>query len=55
MIGELPDSTQAALRLRFVEDLDYEGIAARLNCSAVAARQRVSTAIRTLRTQGIAA
>jgi RNA polymerase sigma-70 factor (ECF subfamily) len=47
--------TQAALRLRFVEDLDYEGIAARLNCSAVAARQRVSTAIRTLRTQGIAA
>jgi RNA polymerase sigma-70 factor (ECF subfamily) len=55
MIGELPDGTQAALRLRFVEDLDYEGIAARLNCSAVAARQRVSTAIRTLRTQGIAA
>jgi RNA polymerase sigma-70 factor (ECF subfamily) len=50
-----PDGTQAALRLRFVEDLDYEGIAARLNCSAVAARQRVSTAIRTLRTQGIAA
>src|SRR5215207_6603737 len=27
-IGELPDGTQAALRLRFVEDLDYEGIAA---------------------------
>jgi RNA polymerase sigma-70 factor (ECF subfamily) len=55
LIGELPDGAQAALRLRFVEDLDYEGIAMRLGCSAVAARQRVSTAIRTLRTQGIAA
>jgi RNA polymerase sigma-70 factor, ECF subfamily len=55
LIGQLPDGTQAALRLRFVEDLDYEGIAARLGCSPVAARQRVSTAIRTLRTQGIPA
>lgn len=55
LIGGLPDGTQAALRLRFVEDLDYEGIAARLDCSAAAARQRVSTAIRTLRTQGIPA
>jgi RNA polymerase sigma-70 factor, ECF subfamily len=55
LIGKLPDGTQAALRLRFVEDLDYEGIAVRLGCSAVAARQRVSTAIRTLRTQGIPA
>jgi RNA polymerase sigma-70 factor (ECF subfamily) len=52
LIAELPATAQAALRLRFVEDLDYEGIAARLGCSAVAARQRVSTAIRTLRTQG---
>jgi RNA polymerase sigma-70 factor (ECF subfamily) len=55
IIGALPNGTQAALRLRFVEDLDYEGIAARLGCSPVAARQRVSTAIRTLRNQGIAA
>jgi RNA polymerase sigma-70 factor (ECF subfamily) len=55
LIGALPDGTQAALRLRFIEDLDYEGIAARLGCSAVAARQRVSTAVRTLRTQGIPA
>ena len=52
LIEELPDGTRAALRLRFVEDLEYECIAARLGCSAVAARQRVSTAIRTLRTQG---
>jgi RNA polymerase sigma-70 factor, ECF subfamily len=55
IIGALPDGTRAALRLRFVEDLEYEGIAARLGCSTLAARQRVSTAIRTLRTQGIAA
>ena len=55
LIAELPDGTQAALRLRFVDDLEYECIAARLGCSAVAARQRVSTAIRTLRTQGIPA
>jgi RNA polymerase sigma-70 factor (ECF subfamily) len=55
LIGTLSDGTQAALRLRFVEDLDYDGIATRLGCSAVAARQRVSTAIRTLRTQGIPA
>ena len=55
IIGALPDGTRAALRLRFVDDLDYERIGARLGCSPVAARQRVSTAIRTLRNQGIAA
>jgi RNA polymerase sigma-70 factor (ECF subfamily) len=49
LIAPLPDGARAALRLRFVEDLDYEGIAARLDCSPVAARQRVSTAVRTLR------
>jgi RNA polymerase sigma-70 factor (ECF subfamily) len=55
LIGDLPETAQAALRLRFVEDLDYDSIAHRLGTSTVAARQRVSTAIRTLRTQGIAA
>jgi RNA polymerase sigma-70 factor (ECF subfamily) len=55
LIGDLPEAAQAALRLRFVEDLDYDCIAHRLGTSTVAARQRVSTAIRTLRTQGIAA
>jgi RNA polymerase sigma-70 factor, ECF subfamily len=49
LIAPLPDTAQAALRLRFVEDLDYEGIADRLGISAMAARQRVSTAVRTLR------
>jgi RNA polymerase sigma-70 factor, ECF subfamily len=55
LIGELPENARAALRLRFVEDLDYDRIASRLGVSTVAARQRVSTAIRTLRTQGIPA
>ena len=49
LISDLPDGTRAALRLRFVDDLDYEAIAARLGCSPAAARQRVSTAVRTLR------
>lgn len=51
LIAPLPDGARAALRLRFVEDLDYEGVAAALGCSPVAARQRVSTAVRTLRKQ----
>jgi RNA polymerase sigma-70 factor, ECF subfamily len=55
LIEPLPDPARSALRLRFVEDLDYDGIARRLDCSVVAARQRVSTAVRTLRTQGIPA
>jgi RNA polymerase sigma-70 factor (ECF subfamily) len=49
LIAPLPESARAALRLRFVDDLDYDGIGRRLGCSSVAARQRVSTAVRTLR------
>jgi RNA polymerase sigma-70 factor (ECF subfamily) len=49
LIAPLPDAARDALRLRFVDDLDYEGIAGRLGISIVAARQRVSTAVRTLR------
>jgi RNA polymerase sigma-70 factor (ECF subfamily) len=49
LIAPLGETARAALRLRFVDDLDYDGIAARLGCSTVAARQRVSTAVRTLR------
>ena len=49
LIGELPENARAALRLRFVEDLDYDRIAAELGTSPEAARQRVSTAVRTLR------
>jgi RNA polymerase sigma-70 factor (ECF subfamily) len=49
LIEPLNETARTALRLRFVDDLDYEGIATELGCSEVAARQRVSTAVRTLR------
>jgi RNA polymerase sigma-70 factor, ECF subfamily len=49
LIADLPDGARVALALRFVEDLPYEDIARRLHCSPEAARQRVSSAIRTLR------
>ena len=49
LIEPLNETARTALRLRFVDDLDYDGIAAKLGCSTVAARQRVSTAVRTLR------
>ena len=49
LIEPLNETARTALRLRFVDDLDYEGIATELGCSTVAARQRVSTAVRTLR------
>ena len=49
LIAPLPGGVRAALRLRFVDDLDYEAIADRLDCSPEAARQRVSSAVRTLR------
>ncbi len=45
----LSPQSQATLRLRFVDDLEYEAIAARLDCTPEAARQRVSSALRTLR------
>ena len=49
LIEPLNETARTALRLRFVDDLDYDGIAEELGCSTVAARQRVSTAVRTLR------
>lgn len=49
LICALPDGARRSLRLRFVEDLEYEVIATRLGCSPEAARQRVSSALRTLR------
>jgi RNA polymerase sigma-70 factor, ECF subfamily len=49
LIAPLAQTAQDALRLRFVEDLDYDRIAEALECSPEAARQRVSTAVRTLR------
>jgi RNA polymerase sigma-70 factor, ECF subfamily len=49
LIAPLSEAARTALILRFVEDLDYDAIASALDCSPEAARQRVSTAIRTLR------
>jgi RNA polymerase sigma-70 factor, ECF subfamily len=49
LIDPLPDTARAALYLRFVDDLPYDAIAQRLDCSPEAARQRVSSALRSLR------
>jgi len=49
LIAELPVPAREVLRLRFVDDLEYDAIAGRLACSPEAARQRVSSAVRTLR------
>ena len=49
LVGLLPENAQRALHLRFVDDLSYDEIARRLGCSTVAARQRVSSAVRRLR------
>src|SRR3954451_18786623 len=55
LIAPLPEASRRVLRLRFVDDLDYDQLGDRLGCSPVAARQRVSTAVRTLRKQGMPA
>ena len=49
LVQRLPDGARSALQLRFVDDLSYDDIAERLGCSATAARQRVSSAVRRLR------
>jgi len=49
LIAPLSPAAQAALRARFVDDLDFEGVAVALSISPQAARQRVSTAVRELR------
>jgi RNA polymerase sigma-70 factor (ECF subfamily) len=49
LIEALPNGSRTALRLRYVDDLEYEQIGARLGCSPEAARQRVSTGVRALR------
>ncbi len=49
LIGQLPPGARTVLTLRYVEDLTYESMGTRLGCSPEAARQRVSTAVRSLR------
>lgn len=45
----LPKTAQAALVLRYVKDMPYEEMATTMRCSPEAARQRVSSAVRSLR------
>jgi RNA polymerase sigma-70 factor (ECF subfamily) len=49
LIELVSEQARIALSLRFVEDLSYDEIARRLGCSNEAARQRVSSAVRSLR------
>jgi len=49
LIEPLSPALKETLELRFVEDLRYEEIGRRLGCNEVAARQRVSSALRALR------
>ena len=49
LIAGLPEGPRSVLKMRFVDDLSYGDMARRLDCSEVAARQRVSSAVRKLR------
>lgn len=49
LIRGLPEGARKAMVLRFVDDLPYEDIAERLQCTSQAARRRVATSIKTLR------
>lgn len=48
-LAELPDGQRDALRLRFDEDLSYDGMAAALDTTPTAARVRVHRALTALR------
>ena len=47
--AELTPDQQAAIAYRIVDELSYEEVAARLDCSAVTARSRVFRGLQTLR------
>lgn len=47
-LEELPDGERDAVRLRVVDELEFEEVARRLTISEAAARQRVSRALRRL-------
>ncbi len=51
LVAELPEEQQNALLGRIVGERSYEEIAGELRCSELAVRQRVSRALRTLRSQ----
>jgi RNA polymerase sigma factor (sigma-70 family) len=51
LLAELPEPSRDALRLRIVEEREYEHVAAALGISETAARARVSRALRGLAAQ----
>lgn len=50
LLDRLPDDQRQAVWLRVINEQPYAEVAARLGCSDLVARQRVSRALRTLRT-----
>ena len=48
-ISRLPEKQSQALVMRYIDQFDYETIAAKLNCTADTARSHVSKALATLR------
>jgi DNA-directed RNA polymerase specialized sigma24 family protein len=49
LLAVLPDDQAAAIRARVLEDQSYDVVAARLRCSELVARKRVSRGLATLR------
>jgi RNA polymerase sigma-70 factor (ECF subfamily) len=48
-LAELPEGQREAIELRVVEDLDYDGVAKRLDTTPAAARVRVHRGLAALR------
>lgn len=53
-VAALPQRQRVALTLRVADELEYAEIAARMGCSAEAARANVYQAVRRLRVKGLA-
>jgi DNA-directed RNA polymerase specialized sigma24 family protein len=49
LLARLPDDQAAAVRVPFLEEQPYDVVAARLRCSELVARKRVSRGLATLR------
>ncbi len=49
LLARLPDDQAAAVRVRILEEQPYDVVAARLRCSELVARKRVSRGLATLR------
>jgi RNA polymerase sigma factor (sigma-70 family) len=51
LVEQLPETQRVAIRARILDERDYDDIAAELNCSDQVVRQRVSRALKTLRSR----